>query len=341
MRAMVLDHFGARLRLADRPVPVPGPGEVLIQVKACGVCQTDLKILRGGHASSPRVRFPHTPGHEVSGIVAQIGTAVSGLELGDAVVVNIYDICGECEFCQSGRESLCANLGSWIGFDAPGGMADYLRVPARNLVRIPLYMPIEQAAILGDAVATCVRAVKTRGEIREGEVTIVTGVGGVGIHAVQIARSLGSRVIAADVAPEKLALARRFGAEVVTAGAGMAGAVRSLTGGKGAHVALDFTGRPEALAAQADALRPGGRLVMVGYQVDTAVAVPTQAVVLKELEVRGSRYCNRHELAEAVDLVARGAVEPVIGTYLPLEQANEGVELLRSGAVSGRLVLTI
>lgn len=341
MRAMVLEEFGGRLRAVDLPKPVPGPGEALVQVAACGVCQTDLKIVKGGHASSPRVRFPHTPGHEVAGVVAELGPGTAGVQLGEPVVVNIYDICGECEYCRSSRESLCSNLGAWVGFDAPGGMAEYVRVPAKNLIRIPDGLAPEMVAIVGDAIATSVRAVETRGEVSEGQTVLVMGAGGVGIHAIQVARALGARVIAADVAPAKLELARRFGAKALNSGPSLPEEVRALTGGDGLDVALDFTGLPAALAIAAGSIKKGGRLVMVGYQVDTELAVPTQAIVIGELEVRGSRYCNRSEFRRAVDLVARGVVEPVVGAVLPLGQANEALDMIRSGQANGRVVLTI
>ncbi len=208
MRAMVLEGFGRRLTEAQVPKPDPGPGEVLLRVRACGVCQTDLKILKGGHASSPRVVFPHIPGHEVSGVVEELGPGTTGLSPGDLVVVNIYDSCGECEYCRSGRESLCVHLGAWIGFDSPGGMAEYVRVPARNVVLLPRHLAPERAAILGDAIATSVRAIKTRGEVRPGQTVLITGAGGVGLHAVQVACGLGARVIAADISASRLQLAR-------------------------------------------------------------------------------------------------------------------------------------
>lgn len=342
MRAMVLKEFGGRLSLVDVPVPAPESGEALVRVHACGVCQTDLKIVGGGHASSPRIRFPHTPGHEVAGVVAALGPGAAGVEPGDRVVVNIYDICHRCDYCRSGRESLCENLGAWVGFNAPGGMADYLCVPAKNLIKLPASVPFAGAAMVGDAIATSLRAVTTRGEVRRGDTVVISGVGGVGIHALQIARHLGAHVIAVDTAAAKLALAQEHGAEhLLDAREAAAGAVRELTGGKGADVALDFTGVPSALATAAAALKPGGRLVMVGYQVDTNLILATQAMVLGELEVRGSRYCNRQELREALDLVAREQIVPVIGAILPLEEANEGLDLIREGRVAGRVVLSV
>ncbi|MHB9146158.1 MAG: alcohol dehydrogenase catalytic domain-containing protein [Symbiobacteriia bacterium] len=341
MRAMVLQEFGGRLVAADLPRPALGPGDALVKVAACGVCQTDLKIIKGGHASSPRIHFPHTPGHEVAGVVAELAPGATGVQVGDPVVVNIYDICGTCEYCRSGRESLCSNLGAWIGFDAPGGMAEYVRVPARNLIRVPAGHALEKFAIAGDAIATCVRAVETRGEVKKGQTVLVTGVGGVGVHAIQVARAIGARVFAADVAPAKLELARRYGAESLVSGPSLPEEVKALTGGAGVDVAFDFTGLPAALAAAAGSVKKGGRLVMVGYQVDTALSIPTQSVVIGELEIRGSRYANRAEFQRAVELVTSGVVEPVVGAVMPLEQVNDALDMIRAGQANGRIVLTI
>lgn len=157
---MVLERFGGRLKLVDVPVPVPGRSEALVRLRSCGICKTDLKIMKGGHASSERVRFPHTPGHEVAGVAEALGAGARGVEPGDAVVISIYDVCGTCEYCSAGRESLRENLGAWVGFDAPGGMAHYACVPAKNLVRLPAGVSPERVAILGDAIATSLRAIK-------------------------------------------------------------------------------------------------------------------------------------------------------------------------------------
>ncbi|MCL6592694.1 MAG: alcohol dehydrogenase catalytic domain-containing protein [Alicyclobacillus sp.] len=340
MQAMALEAFGQPLRLIELPVPQPGPGEVLVRVHACGICQTDLKILDGRHASSPRVRFPHVPGHEVAGEVAETGPGVTSVQRGDRVVVNIYDTCGVCRYCQEGRESLCEHLGAWIGFDAPGGMAEYVSVPAKNLVKVSADVPSVKLAVLGDAIGTSLRAVKTRAAVRAGETVVICGLGGVGVHALQIAKHCGATVVALDVVPEKLAQAKELGADWALDARRHADAeILARTDGRGADVALDFTGLSDALATCAASLRSGGRLVMVGYQADSRLQLPTQSVVLQELEVLGSRYCNRQELTEAARLVAEGVVTPVIGHTLPLTSANEGLAMIRRGTGMGRIVI--
>ncbi|MCL6637789.1 MAG: zinc-binding dehydrogenase, partial [Alicyclobacillus sp.] len=272
----------------------------------------------------------------------ETGPGVSDWPLGERVVVNIYDTCGTCRYCQEGRESLCEHLGAWIGFDAQGGMAEYVCVPAKNLIKVPADVPPVKLAVLGDAIGTSLRAVKTRAAVCAGETVVVSGIGGVGVHALQIAKHCGAAVVALDVMPEKLALAKEFGADWALDARQLADVeVRALTGGRGADVALDFTGLPGALSTCAACLRPGGRLVMVGYQADSCLQLPTQAVVLQELEVLGSRYCNRLELEEAARLVAEGVVTPVIGSTLPLTSANEGLAVVRRGTGIGRVVLDV
>jgi D-arabinose 1-dehydrogenase-like Zn-dependent alcohol dehydrogenase len=221
-------------------------------------------------------------------------------------------------------------------------MAEFVCVPAKNLIKVPGELPFAQIAVLGDAVGTSLRAVKTRAEVCDGQTVVISGIGGVGIHAVQIAHHLGGDVIALDVVPEKWTLARQYGASLaLDARQNPETLIREYTGGRGADVALDFTGLPSALVTCAAALRPGGRLVMVGYQLNTHVQLPTQTVVLQELEVLGSRYCNKREMEEAAEWVASGAVTPVIGCTLPLEEANLALDMLRRSEGLGRIVLDL
>lgn len=328
--------------MADMPKPRPAAGEVLIRVEACGVCRTDLKILAGKHASSARVVLPHIPGHEVSGTIAELGPGVSGFEEGDPVVVHIYETCGHCTYCLEGREMLCENLGRWVGFDSPGGMAEYVRCAARRVVKLPPGVAVQDLAILGDAIATGVRAVKTRGAVRAGQTVLLTGVGGVGIHALQAAVTLEASVIVADTSKDRLALALEYGAQhALPAGPDLKEQVKALTDGKGVDAAVDFSGNQSTVTAAAAALKPGGRLVLVGYEANTNVLVPSQDLVLSELEVVGSRYCTIGELRTAAKMVAEGQIRPVIGARLPLAEANEALRLLRTSAVNGRIILTI
>lgn len=342
LKAMLLNRLGAQLEPGEVSIPSVKPGYALVRVRAVGVCQTDLKIIAGGHISSSRVSFPHILGHEVSGVVAEIGQGVTNVKAGDRVAVSMYANCGECSYCRAGRDTLCDNLTAWTGFDTWGGMADYVLIKARNLVSLPLEVSYPEAAILGDAVATSLHAVRERSRVRPGQTVLIVGPGGVGIHAVQIARHMGARVIAADITAEKLALSREFGAhELLISDEHLPERVRELTGGHGVDHALDFTGIPEVQLLAGKALRKGGRLCLVGYRNDRNFSLPSMDIAMLELEVVGSRACSVNEIAEAVEWVRRGWLKPFVSRILPLEQANEALDLLRTAGTVGRIVLEV
>lgn len=342
MKAMLLEEWGKPLRLGEASDPTPGPGQAVVRVRACGVCGTDLKLISGQHMVSSRVKLPHVLGHEVAGEVAQVGPGGTGLKPGDRVVMSMYANCGECFYCQKGQVTLCSNLRAWIGFDTPGGMAEYVLAPAANLVPIAPEVPFEQAAICGDAVSTALRAVRQRGGIQAGQTVLITGCGGVGIHAVQAAHALGARVFASDVAADQMEAARKFGADAtIPAGKGLREAVRELTGGRGVDVALDFAGHAGAQRAAALSVRPGGRVVLVGYSLDGDFAMPAQTLVLQEIEVVGSRAYSTANLAETMQWVADGRLKPVVERVYPLAEANQALEAIRSGQARGRQVLLV
>lgn len=342
MKAMLLRQFGARLELAEVPIPEAPPGYALVQVKAVGVCSTDLKIAAGGHLSSPKVQLPHILGHEVSGVVAALGEEVTQVQPGDRVAVSMYASCGECFFCRQGRDTLCTGLVDWTGFTKAGGMAEFVPIRQQNLVRLPDAIPFEHAAILGDAVATTLHAVRDRGRVTEGMNVVILGTGGLGLHGVQVAKRLGARVIAVDVSAEKLAMAEEFGADVLlTDSPDLPERVRLACGGMGPDVVVEFTGNPAAQRTAAAYLRPAGRLVLCGYQNTGDFAMPSMDLVLSEKEVVGARACTASELAETVDWVARGWIQPVVGRVLPLEQANAALDDLRQGRTLGRVVLQV
>ncbi|WPD18541.1 alcohol dehydrogenase catalytic domain-containing protein [Thermaerobacter composti] len=342
MKAMLLRQWGEPMEWADWPTPTPGPGEVLVQVRAVGMCGTDVKLFSGRHPACAKARLPHILGHEVAGRVAALGPGVTAWREGDRVVVNMYATCGQCAYCQAGRATLCTNLKAWIGFTHPGGMAEYVLVPQENLVAIPDEIPYEQAAICGDAVSTALRAVKERGRVRVGQTVLIVGCGGVGIHGVQAARALGATVIAADLGETKLALARQHGAHyAIDASSDLVAQVRALTDGRGVDVAVDFTGAPEALRAAGLSLRPAGRLVVVGYRLDGDIALPSPSVVLDELEIVGSRAYDTATLAEAMRWVAEGRLHPVVERVYPITEANTALASLAEGRTLARQVLQL
>lgn len=340
MRAAVLERLGGPIVVRRVPVPRPGPGEVLVRVAACGVCRTDLKI-RAGHKKD--AVLPAILGHEIAGTVAGLGPGVEGLALGDPVVVGHNVVCGTCAYCRSGRDSLCGALKAKIGYNVPGGYAEYVRAPRANCFPVPPGVDLAGAAILGDAVATPLHAV-AKADLRLGHMAVVVGAGGgVGVHAVQLARLAGARVLAVDVGGVKLEAAREAGAETgIDAAAGPFDArVREATGGEGADAVFEFVSRPDTLEQSLKALRRGGTLVMVGYEPDSVLAVGTEFVVTRELRILGSRSADAADLREAIRLVDQGRVRPVVTRRYPLEAVEEAHAALRNGSVVGRTVLAV
>ena len=193
MKSMVLEEFGAPLVLRDREAPVVGAGEVVLKVRACGVCQTDLKIISGKHPGARNV--PLIPGHEVAGEIVEVGKGVDRGLIGKHAVVYNYLICGECEFCRAGRENLCTNIRGTVGFSRDGGFAEYISLPSQNCLLIDSHVAFEKAAIMTDAVVTPYHALVSKAKTKAGDTVAIMGVGGLGVHAVQIAKKLGADLI--------------------------------------------------------------------------------------------------------------------------------------------------
>lgn len=338
MQAMVLKAFGQPLELEERPVPEPGPGEVLVQVEACGVCGTDLKIVAG---KLPNINPPRIPGHEIAGRIAAVGAGVRHLRPGQRVTCYYYVTCGTCRNCRTGRETICTDFRGRLGFERDGGFAEYVLVPEENCLILPDGIRAEDAAVLEDAVATPYHALVTRGGLSAGESVVVMGVGGLGIHAVQVAKAAGAAVLAVDIDERHLDLARDYGADSTLRyePEGYQAAVARLVGAP--DMVLETVSRPETIEANAKVLRPGGRLVMVGYSPGVLLQLETAHVVLSEVTLIGSRAAGRHEVARAIELVARGAVRPVIHRRFRLAEVNEALEALRQGATVGRAVVAV
>lgn len=343
MRAMVVERYGEPLRLVEVPVPEPGPGEVLVKVIACGVCRSDLKIVEGRMPFSSTLSLPHVPGHEISGEVVARGPGAA-IPLGERVVVHNYWSCGRCRFCLMGEETLCDHLRGWVGFTSPGGFQEYLAVPEAHALRLPPSIDATGAGVLSCAVGTSYHALVSRARVRPGETVVILGVGGVGLHAVQVARAAGARVLAVDVEETRLAAARDLGAaEALHAGREAEMAVRDATSGYGADVVLDCVGTAATCASTIAMVRKGGRIVVVGYTTDPQgyPVLPTDHVALRQLSILGSRYVTRIELERVIDLAARGLIRPVVSEVLDLSRANDALDHVRNDRVVGRVVLRV
>lgn len=339
MRALVLEEFAGPLVEKDLPTPTIGPHEALVRVRNVGICGTDLKI-RAGHMGLDVL--PLIMGHEVAGEVAEVGPEVKGFAPGDRVTVSFYVTCGRCPYCREGRDTLCPELRQH-GFSIDGGLADYMKTPGVNLCKVPDHVPLDQACILGDAVATSYHAVTKRAQVRPGKTVVLVGVGGVGLHALQMARLAGGWTIAVDVNQERLGLAQKLGADaVVDARQGpFHEEVRRLTGGDGADVVMEFVANQDTLPSSYLSLKRAGRLVFVGYTPELPMQIMPHEMVRNELEIFGSRATTKQELKDTMDLVAQGRIQPIVDRVFSMEDVELAFEALRQGRTLGRNVVAI
>lgn len=288
------------------PVPAPGPGEVLVAIKACGVCASDLHVVQGVTPHGPVL--PQVLGHEPAGVVAAVGDGVDGWMPGDRVAFQMARPCGRCAYCDVGREALCRDL-SVPGVDADGAQAEYAIADPRFLTPLPSSIPFEQAAILTDAVATPYHALK-RGGVGEGVVVAIFGLGGLGMHAVQLAKLAGADVIGVDLDPVNLDRALEWGADdVVDASDGKpARRIKELTGG-GVDRSFEFVGSNATVDQALKCLKPGGRATIVGLTPQPMQLMPEALFVASELELVGSFGSTASDLNELIDLVDAGRLD--------------------------------
>jgi propanol-preferring alcohol dehydrogenase len=338
MQALVLKEVGGPLTLEEVPRPQPGPGEALVRVRACGLGLTLVWNRNGRGGASGKL--PRIIGHEIAGDVTEVGPSVDGFKPGDRVNVYYYLICGNCRWCNRGRDDLCDRQAGVVGRQIDGGLAEYVKLPVRNLCHIPPEVSYVDAAVTADAIATPVHVLRERAHLRAPDTVLVVGAGGgVGVHMVQMARVLGaSQVIAVDITAEKLALATQNGADAVinSAEVGFDEEVLRLTKGRGVDVVVEMVGVPETLERSLRSVGKGGRLVLVGTY-DAKAALPvTQDSLRGECTVTGSRYCARHELAEAVELVAQGRIRPTVTRTCRLEEADAVLRSIERMELAGR-----
>src|SRR5438093_1058722 len=342
MKAMILPEFGAPLRLATVPVPKIGPNDVLLRVRATGVGLTVVIMTRvPGRVTS----FPRIPGHEVAGEVVELGSEVAHVKVGDRVTWHVYLTCGVCHFCRSGRETLCPASPGNVGMACDGAYAEYMALPARNVVAIPRGVSDLDAAIAADAIATPYHACREEARIGPGDLVLIVGAGGgVGIHAVQMAKLSGGWVLAADITDDKLAAAKDSGAdELIDVRRGdLVTQVAKVTGGRGVDAAIDFVGSRETLDGSLRSLARAGRLVIIGsrptaaFGVDSSFTVDPRHVLGSMLEIHGSRYVTLTEIAQTLELLRQRRIRAIVSRTFPLEGAEEAHELLRRNALGRR-----
>ncbi len=336
MRAVVISRYGGSLEATSRPLPQAAPGEVLVRVRASGLCSTDLHLLSG---RQPLGDLPRIVGHELAGDVVEVGAGVKDWRNGDRVTAAIDVTCGRCRHCLSGNTQRCRTM-TRIGFERDGGHADYVAVPAANLVALPANIPYEAAAILPDAVACMYHSLMHQGGVGLGQRVLILGVGGLGIHGVQIAKCAGAEVLATSRRPQRLALALRYGAVAVdTERESLDTVVATLTDGDGMDVVVDNIGTRESVRQGLAMLRPGGKLLVVAY-VDETFEIPSLPLFKAERQIIGCRGSTKQDLIDVVALVRTGKITPILGASYPLGRIRDAAARLESGDVLGRIWLS-
>jgi L-gulonate 5-dehydrogenase len=317
VRAAIMDAPRA-MRVGEWETPEPGPGEVLLEVRAAGICAGDMYFYLG---KNPYAVYPQVCGHEIAGTVAALGPGAQGPSPGTLAVVEPFLGCGRCYPCRIGKSNCCANL-QIIGVHRPGGYADYVVAPASHVHAAPAGLSPFDASF-AEPVAIAVQACR-RGQVEPGEEVLVLGCGPIGLALIEVLRARGANVTAADVLPARLETAARLGASVLPAGAGLVEAVHERTGGEGAPVVIEATGNPQAMEQCVELVASGGRIVIVGLvKQGVGVTFPGLDFTRKEMTVLGSR-ASVGCFPEALALLASGAISyPRLATGFALWQAPE------------------
>jgi alcohol dehydrogenase, propanol-preferring len=328
MIAARLAEGDEQLTLEEVPVPEVGPADALVEVMACGICGSDLHIIEG---VTPTPFKPITLGHEPAGVVRQIGAEVTSVSPGDHVFVNPILVCGVCDYCRRGRSHICAER-RVVGIHRDGALAEFLSVPALNLLKLPPDLSFEEAAIIESA-STPFHALTARAPVSAGDAVAVIGVGGLGVHGVQIAKLLGaSAIVAVDVADVPLERARMLGATHVvnSLDEDPVAAVKRLTGA-GVDVALECVGTADTCRWALEMLRPGGVAALAGIGPEPVPAPPTTITARTEIELRGVYAYAPNEIERVARLIAAGQLDAraAISEIVPLEHVNEGLESFR------------
>lgn len=341
MKAVRLIKPGQSLEMHEVPMPNVGAKNVLVKVKAAGICRSDMHYRAG---TSPVHPLPMTLGHEVAGVIEEVGSAVTNVKVGDRVCLHYLVTCGHCRYCVMGSEQFCLEY-SMIGKYQDGGYAEYIAVPARNAVPLPDEIPFEQGAIMMCSSATALHALH-KAELKPGESVAVFGVGGLGMSAVQLAQAFGALdVYAVDINAEKLKLAESYGAIAVNAGTSDPVAeIRRLTGGQGVDVALELVGLRQTIEQAVHSLGVLGRAVLVGITDRPFELHSYRDIIPKEAQIIG---CSDHLLTELhllIELVRRGMLDlsSVVTRVIPLdaEAINAALDDLEAFGPDVRTVIT-
>ena len=344
MRGAIYTEFNGPITVEDLPDPAVPRDGVVIEIRASGLCRSDLFAW---HGHDPTMELPHVPGHELAGVVAEAGPDTTRWSTGDRVIAPFCCGCGACEQCFAGNEQICDNYFQ-PGFTHWGSFARYCAIAHAdtNLAELPSDLSFGHGSILGCRMITAYRALIERARLAAGEWLAVHGCGGLGLCMVMIGAAVGARIVAVDIDDRALALASAVGATAtVTAdpdnGRATVGAVRDATGG-GAHVSVDALGNGEVAANSVRGLRKQGRHVQAGLLSARATALPVAAIIMKELEVLGTKGMSARQYPELMDLIARTGMDLglLVSRTMALDDLPEAFETMADFGASGVAVVT-
>ncbi len=332
MRAAIFRESKRPLEIVEVAAPdIEKDDEVIIKVASCGLCHTDLGYIDFGVPTFKKP--PIVLGHEPAGMVQHIGAKVTNVQVGDRVLIGPIT-CGDCFFCRTGRENICESM-MMIGNNIDGAFAEYVKVPSRSLIKLPDQLPLKESCVISDAVISPYHAVKERGKVKLGDWIAIYGCGGVGINCIQWANLAGGLVIGIDVMDQKLELAKELGAvEVINAKKveKVSKAIKGITGGMGADVAMECIGNPETITQAFESVRSGGTVCVVGYSFKSP-ALNAARLMYKEIEMSGSVAGIIPDYYKVFDLIKKGRfrIDKLITSRYPLEQINEAFDEMRKG----------
>jgi NADPH:quinone reductase-like Zn-dependent oxidoreductase len=328
------------IELLDLPDPAPGEGQVVVEVRSAALNHLDIWVRKGGRAKIP---LPHVLGSDAAGVVAQLGAGVTGLDVGDPVVVNPGLACGRCDYCLRGQQSECSSFGI-VGLTAPGTFAEKVVVPAANVRPKPAHLSFDQAAGLSLAYLTAWRMLMTRARLRPGETVLIHGIGGgVAVAGLQLARLMGGEVIATSSSDAKCRRAAELGASRTInyrQTPDVATAVRDFTNGLGVDVVLDTVGAA-TWQTNFDAVRRGGRIVHCGVTTGAQTTVSIQQLYWNQITVMGSTLGGAEDFRLLLRAVASAKLVPVVDSVEPLANARAAIGRMEEGKQFGKIVLHV
>lgn len=336
MKAAVLKEFNKPLVIEEKEIPKPQKGEVLIKIRASGLCVSDIHIQDG---IINTVKLPYTPGHEMAGVVEELGENVTGLEIGDHVTASIDLICNRCRFCLSGMTNLCKSL-IRIGFEKDGSHAEYCVVPAENVFRVNKDIPFEQVAILTDAVGCMYNAIRNKANVKPGDHVLILGTGGLGMNAIQIAKVFGAQVYATSRQEDKIQLSVEMGADAAinTRNQDLYEEIVKITNGEMCDVVIDNIGIKTSINDAINLIRPGGKVIISGYN-DPYFEANYQNMMKYEKEIIGMRGLRRIDIIEVIKLVEQKKIVPYVYKTVEFEKINDALDEMREGKAKGRVVI--